>query len=619
MKKKLASPKTKQKAPTERERKNAVARIRAKREKIFEASPEKPAFRERKKLFKSRGFRRQYRSFRQGGLSVFDAFFNALYIVLTDRSIEHREEKLKKEGKEVADGSSLEHHGFLLRVVSFFPWLFGKIGGWFRSLGKKNGDSGAQHRGFAHLKKYAVYYTIFAVALFVIVFVALHLSCPVVLRAEVNGELIGIVENKHLVDSAVNELEDEVGIILGTSFHFPYEIKYSFKRSWSEKLTEKSAISEKLYSYLSDYICTAGGLYVDEVLVAVCEDEESVRRGLDDFVNANSNGGEAGIFNEIRVTTQAYPTDSVLNYAEFQQVLKEMAIPLEERKKDTVTDSEVLSEILTSNEGGDALPAMVLMADTAYVPEERGGPRSNRPQPIGDIKLDLYTVSLESYDTAVPFETRYVESKSHYTTMADATTRGADGKAHVEAKVYYVDGKEVRREIVSEKILKKPVDRVISVGTKVLPESISPFKGEGSFIVPRVGYVSHYYGPRGEKMHSGWDIPGDEGDNIYASASGTVVVAIGPDGFFAENTANHYTGYGYCIVIRHPNGFSTMYAHCSAIHVTLGQEVKQGDKIGEVGNTGRSDGDHVHFEVLLNGQRVDPALYLYQGSKTIYD
>ena len=174
-------------------------------------------------------------------------------------------------------------------------------------------------------------------------------------------------------------------------------------------------------------------------------------------------------------------------------------------------------------------------------------------------------------------------------------------------------------EFIREKIKKKPVDRVISIGTKILPEAISPFKGANSFIVPRVGYVSHYYGPRGEKMHSGWDIPGDEGDNIYAAASGTVVVAIGPNGFFAENTANHYTGYGYCIVIRHPNGFSTMYAHCSDINVTLGQEVKQGEKIGEVGNTGRSDGDHVHFEVILNGQRIDPVPYMYSGTKTIYD
>lgn len=615
----LESKKKTKRAPSEKAVKQSVARIRAKREKIFSDTPEKPAFQKRKKLFRSRGFRRTYRNFRDGGLGVFDALFNALYIVLTERSIERQEEKLKKEGKEAGSEAFLEHHSFLLRVLSVLPRFFGGIFAWFRSLGKKERGAAAPHRRVSHFQKYAAYYTVLTVAFFVAVLVSVQLSCPVVLRAEIDGKLIGTVENKHLVDSAINELEDNVEIILGTSFHFPHEIEYTFKRSWSKSLTEKSSISERLYSYLTDYICTAGGLYVDDVLVAVCENEESVRQGLEDFINANSAGEEMGIYNEIRVTTQAYPTDSILDYAEFQQLLKEMTVPLEERKKDTVTDSEVLTEILKPLEKKDEVPAMALVADTSFVPEEKKTVYSNRPQPIDEIKLDLYTAKVEKYDALIPYETKYVESGSHYTTMADTTTRGVDGKSNVEAKVFYVEGKEVKREILSETVKKKPVDRVISIGTKILPESIAPFTGNGDFIVPRVGYVSHYYGPRNGKLHTGWDIPGDEGDNIYASASGTVVVAIGPKGFFAENTANHYTGYGYCVVIRHENGFSTMYAHCSDINVTLGQEVKQGDKIAEVGNTGRSDGDHVHFEILLNGQRVDPAIYLYKGSKTIYD
>lgn len=614
--------KTKKK-PSENSQLLAVARIRKKREKIFADSPEKPVFQERKKLFRSRGFRRQFRAFRKSGLGLFDALFNAFYIVLTERSLEKQKEKLEKEGRTVTDEASLEYHGFLLQSISFLPRFFGWVVGFFHSLGKKERGKDGEPRSVNHLRKYAVYYNVLFIFLLVTGFVVFQLSRPVVLRAEIDGQLIGTVENKHLVDSAVNELEDNVEIILGTSFHFPHEIRYSFKRSFRKSLTEKSVITERLYSYLTDYICTAGGLYVDDVLVAVCEDEESVRRGLEDFVNANSGGEEMGIFNEIRVTTQAYPADSILDYAEFQQLLKEMSVPLEERKKENVVESEVLTEVLkpaTSSERKETeVPAMALVADFSFVPEEKTVSRSNRPQPIDDIQLELYTAKVENYDTVLPYETRYVESNEHYTTMADVTTRGANGKAKIEAKVYYVDGKEVRREILSEKISKEPVDRVISIGTKLLPEAISPVTGKNSFIVPRVGYVSHYYGPRGDRMHSGWDIPGDEGDNIYAAASGTVVVAIGPKGFFAENSAHHYSGYGYCIVIRHENGFSTMYAHCNDIYVTLGQEVKQGEIIGAVGNTGRSDGDHVHFEVILNGQRVDPAPYMYKGTKTIYD
>ena len=611
------------KASSEQSALLAASKIQKKREKIFADSPEKPVFQERKKLFRSRGFRRQFRAFRKSGLSLFDALFNAFYIVLTERSVEKQAEKLKKEGKTVTDESSLEYHGFWLRSISFLPRMFGGIVAGFRALGKKERGKDGEPHSVKHLRKYAAWYGILALSILIAGFVVFQLSRPVVLRAEIDGQIIGTVENKHLVDSAVNELEDNVEIILGTSFHFPHEIQYSFKRSFRRSLTEKSLITERLYSYLSDYICTAGGLYVDDVLVAVCESEESVYQGLEDFVNANSGGEEMGIFNEIRVTTQAYPADSVLDYASFQQLLKEMSVPPEERKKETVVESEVLTEVLkpapSSEKNETEVPVMALVADSSFVPEEKTVSRSNRPQPIDKIKLDLYTAKVEKYDTVLPYETRYVESSEHYTTMADVTTRGSNGKATVEVKVYYVNGKEVRREILSEKISKKPVDRVISIGTRLLPEAISPVEGKNSFIVPRVGYVSHYYGPRGDRMHSGWDIPGDEGDNLYAAASGTVVVAIGPKGFFAESSANHYSGYGYCIVIRHENGFSTMYAHCNDIYVTLGQEVKQGEIIGAVGNTGRSEGDHVHFEVLLNGQRVNPEPYMYKGTKTSYD
>lgn len=102
--------------------------------------------------------------------------------------------------------------------------------------------------------------------------------------------------------------------------------------------------------------------------------------------------------------------------------------------------------------------------------------------------------------------------------------------------------------------------------------------------------------------HYGLDIPAPRGTPIIASRSGTVMVANSKDSW----------GYswGYYVSIYHDSKFSTLYAHMSSVAVSAGQKVKQGDVIGYVGNTGYSFGNHCHFEVYLNGSRVDPENYL---------
>lgn len=97
--------------------------------------------------------------------------------------------------------------------------------------------------------------------------------------------------------------------------------------------------------------------------------------------------------------------------------------------------------------------------------------------------------------------------------------------------------------------------------------------------------------------HSGTDIGAPGGTPILASADGTVTIANAIDSWGG--------GYGYHIKINHNDTFDTLYAHCSSICVTVGQEVKQGEVIGYVGTTGNSTGNHLHFEVWQNGERTD--------------
>ncbi|MDR0952114.1 MAG: peptidoglycan DD-metalloendopeptidase family protein [Oscillospiraceae bacterium] len=104
------------------------------------------------------------------------------------------------------------------------------------------------------------------------------------------------------------------------------------------------------------------------------------------------------------------------------------------------------------------------------------------------------------------------------------------------------------------------------------------------------------------KWHAGEDIGAPSGTPILAADSGTVITA---------NSGNYGGGYGNYVVISHGNGMTTLYAHQSAIAVSLGQSVTQGQVIGYVGSTGLSTGPHLHFEVRLNGVATDPLSYTY--------
>ncbi|WP_156826953.1 M23 family metallopeptidase [Geopsychrobacter electrodiphilus] len=121
---------------------------------------------------------------------------------------------------------------------------------------------------------------------------------------------------------------------------------------------------------------------------------------------------------------------------------------------------------------------------------------------------------------------------------------------------------------------------------------------------PTKGWLTSYFGMRespysGEpKMHEGLDIGANIGTSVTATADGVVVKATTEPGF------------GKVVMIDHGYGYRTIFGHNSKLMVTPGMRVKRGDKISEVGNTGRSTGPHLHYEVRLNGVPIDPRKFL---------
>lgn len=127
------------------------------------------------------------------------------------------------------------------------------------------------------------------------------------------------------------------------------------------------------------------------------------------------------------------------------------------------------------------------------------------------------------------------------------------------------------------------------------PSAAGPSSG---FVWPVRGTVDSPYGQRWGRLHAGIDIAAPAGTPVVSSASGQVIYA------------GSMSGYGLLPVIQHAGGIATAYAHNSSLAVSVGQSVGQGQTIAAVGCTGHCFGDHVHFEVRVSGNPVDPLGYL---------
>ena len=144
-------------------------------------------------------------------------------------------------------------------------------------------------------------------------------------------------------------------------------------------------------------------------------------------------------------------------------------------------------------------------------------------------------------------------------------------------------------------------------GKLMNPDSTRIPTGTLQWPLPVAGTITSQFGHRVDPItgevssHTGTDIACAEGTPILAAAGGIVTVANGLDSWGGS--------YGYYIQINHGGGLETLYAHCSSICVTTGQQVQAGQVIGYVGHTGRATGSHLHLEVHVNGSRTDAMRY----------
>jgi murein DD-endopeptidase MepM/ murein hydrolase activator NlpD len=208
---------------------------------------------------------------------------------------------------------------------------------------------------------------------------------------------------------------------------------------------------------------------------------------------------------------------------------------------------------------------------------------------VPQVQLSVRTQEGVVYEEEYEAEPEIIENDDWYNTQETVISQGSTGTHIVNAVITYEDGIETGREIVKETIVEEAVPTVIERGTKIPPTYIKPLNG---------GSYSSGFKVRWGRMHKGVDWSTPIGTTVFASSDGVVA------------SAGYRNGYGYCVYINHPDGRQTRYAHLSEVLVSQGQSVSQGQTIAKSGNTGRSTGPHVHFEILINGVQVNPLEYL---------
>lgn len=291
---------------------------------------------------------------------------------------------------------------------------------------------------------------------------------------------------------------------------------------------------------------------------------------------------------------------------------------------------------------------------------------------LNNVELSYKIIVLQQQDVKIRYQTEYVVDASKPSGYEEVTTKGVLGEGVATYLVTYVDGTEISSERDKVVATKKPVTEVITVSsdnenagtakhidsdtdtdtdsntdidtdtesttdsdTSSVKKSAESSKSEAAssdtdkeastdtssdtnksessseaqssgFIwpAPSCGIITNEFGYQGEKLHKGIDISGSsvEGQPIIASASGyvnTVIIDYGTE------------GYGCYLIIDHGNGYQTLYAQCSDIYVAPGTYVEQGETIAAVGSTGNATGAHLHFEIIKNGEYVNPTNYLY--------
>ncbi len=413
-----------------------------------------------------------------------------------------------------------------------------------------------------------------------------------VLEIKINGTSVGYVDNAEIFNSALVAAEKRVSNITGECYDLPCDITFNAERG--KKTLSYDEILTLLTSYTQNDVCSAYSIYIDSEKVASVYNRSDADFALDLLVARHNalTGDKAHIANRIDVRFEQTGKNSIISRTKLAELL--------ENTSDNMTEND--ARLLSAGVEED-------VQSIDAISEEIGENliQSQRESKGVKFSISYATISYETKREYVDFETRYIEDDTLYQGQSRVSVFGHRGSANVTYEIASVDGVETSRTPYSKSMIYEPVTEVIRIGTRPLPETMSNEANGGRYMIfPLINYyVSDQYGWRdlygSYQFHYGLDLAANFGTSIYAAASGKVIYA------------EFHHDFGWCVKIEHADGTISLYAHCSKLLVSKGDTIKQGEIIAQVGSTGQSYGNHCHFEVIVDGERIDPETYIYKN------
>lgn len=429
----------------------------------------------------------------------------------------------------------------------------------------------------------------FAVSMVMMILTVIFTACfcSVSYKVTVLGAEIGIIDKKSDFKTIVDEINAEFSSYGETDFTICDEPKFTPELILKGRSTDKREFKERLKS-TQDYMIPAYSIMVDgEVVFALASDElakDTLQEHAKSLTDENENA-ELTFLSDVEISHIFVPKTMLKT--------KESGLMMLKEGKHTHYTAKEGDTIESISQKHNISIETLLLSNTIYEGENIEGKIFDiyTGEPVISYKTVLYLCETQN----LPHETVTEKDSSKYEGTTHIKQEGKDGKKEVKAYITKVNGIETERDIISEIIVSDPISQIEVIGTKELPTPI----GTGNFSVPANGQLSSRYGSRWGRNHDGIDFSANEGTPIYAADNGTVIYSQFNDG-----------GYGNLIKIDHANGYITYYAHCSKLVAKEGDIVAKGDLIGYVGNTGRSTGSHLHFEVRKDGVPCDPMEFI---------
>ena len=422
---------------------------------------------------------------------------------------------------------------------------------------------------------------------------------PYALAVQVNGETVGYVANEDVFNMAREDVMERISYAGSDKTELTIEPSYTI--AVAHQMLDESEMADAIIQSAGDQIGEGTALYLDGELTAVCSDGDALRAyfnsRLEPYEVPDDPNVTVGFNKQVTLEDGLYFKDSLQDYADVE---KELSDVKQAQKVYTVKTGDTLWDIAHKND----LTFRELCALNTNFKGEPLNEKSNIRE--GDelivtkeeAALEVRITRIETREEEVAFAIETTKSNEYTKGTTKVLQEGQNGLRRVTFQnVYDTNNVLVEQTILSTEVIKEPVNKKVVQGTKKVTSSTKFITGSGQFIwpVPNYRYCSRWYGGR----HRGVDICAPAGTPIYASAGGTVTKA-------GYNKAGAGTGYGYSVIINHGGGYSTVYAHCLSLTVSAGQTVKQGQLIGYLGSTGRSTGNHCHFEIRLNGSYIPP-------------